>query len=72
VLRIIAVVLVDTTYMIYSTPTTPSGPMIHALQILATHISHNIINLFYQEQKYSFLLILRLGHLQNLIAILMR
>jgi hypothetical protein len=38
VLRIIAVALADTKCIIYSTPITPSGPMIHALQILATYM----------------------------------
>ena len=37
--QIIVVTLADTKYMIYSTPTTPSEPMIHALQILVTYIS---------------------------------
>ena len=37
-LRIIAVTLENTKYMIYSTPSTPSEPMIHALQNLATYM----------------------------------
>jgi hypothetical protein len=38
VLRIIAVALADTKCVVYSTPITPSGPMILALQILATYM----------------------------------
>ena len=38
VLRIIAVTLADTKYMIYNTPSTPSEAMIHALQISATYM----------------------------------
>ena len=37
-LRIIAVALADTKCVVYSTPITPSGPMILALQILATYM----------------------------------
>jgi hypothetical protein len=36
VLKIIPVVLADTKYIICNTPTTPSRPVIHALQLLAT------------------------------------
>ena len=36
VLKIIPVVLEDTKYVIYNTPTTPSRPIIHALQLLDT------------------------------------
>src|ERR1700733_9467645 len=36
VLKIITVALQDTKYMIYDTSTTPSRPIIHALQVLAT------------------------------------
>ena len=35
-LKIILVVLADTKYVICNTPTTPSRPIIHALQLLAT------------------------------------
>ena len=35
-LKIIHIVLADTKYVICNTPTTPSRPIIHALQLLAT------------------------------------
>ena len=37
-LKIVAVALADTKYMIYNTPSTPSVAMIHALQISATYM----------------------------------
>ena len=38
VLKIITVAFADTKYMICNTPTTPSGPIIHALQVLAKYM----------------------------------
>ena len=38
VLKIITVAFADTKYMICNTPTTPSGPIIHVLQVLAKYM----------------------------------
>ena len=38
VLKIITVAFANTKYMIFNTPTTPSGPIIHALQVLAKYM----------------------------------
>ena len=37
-LKIITIAFADTKYMICNTPTTPSGPIIHALQVLAKYM----------------------------------
>jgi len=70
-LKIITVALKNGKYTICNTPTTPSRPIIHALQVLATYMP-NTINIFYWQWKWVVLFVSCFCHLQNSNATLTR
>jgi hypothetical protein len=53
-LKIIAVALGDIKYIIYNIPTTPSRPVIHALQILVTYMPQYYKSILPREKMNLF------------------
>ena len=68
--KIIAVTSKNTKYLTYNAPTTSSRPIIHAMQILATYMPQHHKSVLLRA-KINILFVLRFGHLQNPIVILM-
>src|ERR1700683_4691251 len=55
VLKIITIAFADTKYMICNTPTAPSGPTIHALQVLAKYMPQYHKSILLREKMGIFI-----------------